>query len=98
MAANPCLPAPLPPSPLPHTPPGINAYVAYQVVGQFGVGELTYQQAMAAIFVEGWIFVLLSLTGVRGGLVKYMPKSIAMASSGGCRRGCGCAVPLCWCK
>ena len=62
---------------------GINAYVAYQVVGQFGEGELTYEQAMAAIFVEGWIFVLLSITGVRGGIVKYMPKSIAMASSGG---------------
>ena len=69
---------------------GINAYVAYQVVGQFGEGELTYEQAMAAIFVEGWIFALLSITGVRGGIVKYMPKSIAMASSGGCgaaRRG-----------
>lgn len=37
---------------------------------------------MTAIFVEGWIFILLSVTGVRGGLVKYMPKNIAMASSG----------------
>ena len=61
---------------------GINAYVAYQVVGQFGSGKLTYQQAMTAIFVEGWIFILLSITGVRGGIVKFMPKSIALASSG----------------
>ena len=37
---------------------------------------------MTAIFVEGWIFILLSITGVRGGIVKYMPKSIALASSG----------------
>lgn len=65
------------------TAAGINAYVAYQVVGQYGTGELTYSQAMTAIFIEGWIFVLLSITGVRGGIVKYMPKSIAMASSGG---------------
>ena len=40
-------------------------------------------QAMTAIFVEGLFFVLLSITGVRGGIVKYMPKSIALASSGG---------------
>lgn len=144
--------------------------MAYQVVGQFGDGELSYEQAMTAIFIEvgapptgvdglctslhavhvaartgaaglctlltqhaalactpvgvrvhesglqawqppacwrdstldppsgatgvadrtlpclvltqGWIFMLLSVTGVRGGIVKYMPKSIAMASSG----------------
>ena len=44
---------PLPP-PLPLLPPcpGINAYVAYQVVGQFGDGELSYEQAMTAIFIE----------------------------------------------
>ena len=61
---------------------GINAYVAYQVVGEFGQGELTYEQTMAVIFVEGWIFVVLSVTGVRGGIIKYMPKCIALASSG----------------
>ena len=44
--------------------------------------QLTYQEAMTALFVEGWIFLVLSFTGVRGGIVKYMPKSIAMASSG----------------
>ncbi|GAB4816680.1 hypothetical protein N2152v2_003726 [Parachlorella kessleri] len=62
---------------------GISAYVAYTVVGQYGQGTLTYQEAMTALFVEGWIFLVLSFTGVRGGLVKYMPKSIAMASSVG---------------
>lgn len=44
--------------------------------------QLSYEQAMTAIFVEGWIFIVLSVTGVRGGLVKYMPKNIAMATSG----------------
>ena len=33
--------------------------------------------------------MLLSVTGVRGGIVKYMPKSIAMASSGACGWGAG---------
>eukprot|EP00887_Chlorella_sp_A99_P001986 scaffold18.g1986.t1 len=62
---------------------GISTYVAYQVVGQLGAGQLTYSQVMAAIFVEGWIFILMSITGVRGGIIRLMPKSIAMASTVG---------------
>ncbi|GAB4814177.1 hypothetical protein N2152v2_001223 [Parachlorella kessleri] len=62
---------------------GISAYVAYQVIGAYGEGHLTYSETMTAIFVEGWIFILLSITGVRGGLVKFMPKNVAMASSVG---------------
>lgn len=62
---------------------GVNAYVAYQVIGVYGRGELTYQQTMATIFVESWIFILLSITGVRGGIIKFMPKTVALASSVG---------------
>lgn len=62
---------------------GINAYVAYQVVGPLGTGSLTYSQVMAAIFVEGWIFILLSLTGIRGGVIKYMPQNVSFAASVG---------------
>jgi hypothetical protein len=68
------------PHPHPHLPAGINIYVAYQVVGQ---GDLTYEQAMTAIFVEGWIFILLSLTGVRGGIIKYMPPCVSFGTSVG---------------
>lgn len=53
------------------------------MVGPAGSGELSYQQAMAAIFIESWIFLILSVTGVRGGIVKYMPKCIAIASTVG---------------
>lgn len=67
---------------------GITAYVAYQVVGQHGMGQLSYQQTMTAVFVEGFIFVVLSVTGVRGGIIKFMPKSIAMASSGAAPARC----------
>lgn len=59
---------------------GINIYVAYQVVSQ---DILTYEQAMVAIFIEGWIFILLSVTGVRGGIITMLPKNIAFASSVG---------------
>ena len=59
---------------------GINIYVAYQVVAQ---GLLTFQQAMVAIFIEGWLFIFLSMTGIRGGIIRLMPKNIAFASSVG---------------
>ena len=59
---------------------GINVYFAYQVVGQ---DILTYEQALVAIFLEGWIFIILSLTGVRGAVMKYMPRSIAFSGSVG---------------
>eukprot|EP00879_Flechtneria_rotunda_P028146 GHRR01030225.1.p1 GENE.GHRR01030225.1~~GHRR01030225.1.p1 ORF type:complete len:225 (+),score=33.25 GHRR01030225.1:721-1395(+) len=62
---------------------GINAYFAYTVVGFYGTGMLTYQEALAAVFIEGWIFIAISLTGVRGRLVSLIPKSIMLATAGG---------------
>lgn len=59
---------------------GINIYVAYQVVAQ---DLLTYQQAMVAIFLEGWLFIFISMTGIRGGIIRLMPGNIAYASSVG---------------
>lgn len=54
--------------------------MAYQVVAQ---GLLTYQQTMVAIFLEGFIFIVLSVTGVRGGMMKRIPSNIAFAGSVG---------------
>jgi hypothetical protein len=34
---------------------------AYNVVGFRGTGNVSYQEALAAIFIEGWIFIALSL-------------------------------------
>jgi hypothetical protein len=34
--------------------------------------RVTYKQALAAAFVEGWIFIFISVTGVRGRLVEMM--------------------------
>ncbi|KIY95064.1 putative MFS transporter, AGZA family, xanthine/uracil permease, partial [Monoraphidium neglectum] len=62
---------------------GINAYFTYSVVGYYGSGKVTYQQALAAVFIEGWIFIFISLTGVRGRLVSLVPKAIMLATAGG---------------
>ncbi len=59
---------------------GVNVYFAYQVVGQ---GTLTYEQALVAIFLEGFFFIILSLSGARGAIMRYMPASIAFAGSVG---------------
>ena len=67
---------------------GLNAYFAYQVVGFHGTGRLTYGQALAAVFVEGFIFIFLSLIGMRQWLVRMLPKSIKVAS------GCGIGLFL----
>jgi adenine/guanine/hypoxanthine permease len=44
---------------------GLNAYFAYQVVGFHGTGSLSYRMALAAVFIEGFVFLFLALTGMR---------------------------------
>jgi AGZA family xanthine/uracil permease-like MFS transporter len=62
---------------------GLNAYFTYQVVGFHGTGPVTYGMALTAVFVEGFIFVFLSLIGMRQWLVKVIPSSIKLASGAG---------------
>ncbi|KAI1098240.1 xanthine/uracil permease family protein-like protein [Jackrogersella minutella] len=58
---------------------GLNAYFTYQVVGWHGTGKVPYQIALTAIFVEGFIFVFLALTGMRQWLVRMIPATIKTA-------------------
>jgi AGZA family xanthine/uracil permease-like MFS transporter len=44
---------------------GLNAYFAYQVVGYHGSGIIPYNLALTAVFIEGFIFIGLSLIGMR---------------------------------
>ncbi|KAG8902829.1 hypothetical protein FRB99_004070, partial [Tulasnella sp. 403] len=64
---------------------GLNAYFAYSVVGFNGTGSLgvTYQEALAAVFLEGWLFFLLSLLGVRQWLARIIPRSLTLATGAG---------------
>lgn len=62
---------------------GLNAYFTYQVVGYHGTGPVSYRMALMAVFVEGFIFVFLSLIGMRQWLVKTIPASIKVASGVG---------------
>ncbi|KAI1812235.1 xanthine/uracil permease family protein-like protein [Poronia punctata] len=58
---------------------GLNAYFTYQVVGWHGTGPIPYRIALTAIFVEGFIFMFLALTGMRQWLVRMIPATIKTA-------------------
>ena len=62
---------------------GLNAYFAYNVVGYLGSGNVSYGAALTAVFIEGWIFLLLSVTGARAKLITFVPRSIALAMRAG---------------
>lgn len=59
---------------------GLNAYFAYTVV--IGMGY-SWKQALAAVFVEGIIFIILSLTKVREAIFNAIPMNLKHAVSVG---------------
>ena len=59
---------------------GLNAYFTYPVV--LGMGY-TWQQALSAVFAEGIIFILLSLTNVREAIFNSIPMNLKHAVSVG---------------
>lgn len=62
---------------------GLNAYFAYQVVGYHGSGPVPYRLAVTAVFVEGFVFVGLSILGLRQWLARAIPASIKLATGAG---------------
>ncbi|CAK5281425.1 unnamed protein product [Mycena citricolor] len=62
---------------------GLNAYFAYSIVGYHGQHKTTYQEALAAVFLEGWIFLFLSIIGLRQWIVRIMPQSLVLAVGAG---------------
>ncbi|OWM87372.1 hypothetical protein CDL15_Pgr022483 [Punica granatum] len=62
---------------------GTNAYFAYTVVGYHGSGSISYQSALAAVFIEGLLFLLISAVGLRAKLAKLIPKPVRISSSAG---------------
>ncbi|KAF2690300.1 xanthine/uracil permease family protein-like protein [Lentithecium fluviatile CBS 122367] len=62
---------------------GLNAYFAYTVVGYHGSGMVPYQVALTAVFVEGFVFVGLTILGIRQWLARAIPASIKLATGVG---------------
>lgn len=59
---------------------GLNAFFTYGVVRGLGID---WQVALAAVFVEGLIFLVLAVTGVRSGLLRAIPASLKLAITAG---------------
>ncbi len=59
---------------------GLNAYFAFTVAGQMGY---SWQIALLAVFVEGLIFIVLSLTNVREAIFNAIPMTLKSAVSVG---------------
>lgn len=59
---------------------GLNAYFAFTVVGIHGY---SWQLALAAVFVEGLIFIVLSVTNVREAIFNAIPMTLKSAVSVG---------------
>lgn len=62
---------------------GLNAYFAYTVVGYHGSGLVPYEVALTAVFVEGFVFVGLTVIGLRQWLARAIPASIKLATGVG---------------
>ncbi|KAI9492059.1 permease family-domain-containing protein [Zychaea mexicana] len=69
---------------------GLNAYFTYTVVGYHGTGNISYKVAMGAVFIEGFIFLLLTILGVRQWLARIIPMSIKLGM------GVGIGLFLCF--
>ncbi|MBQ5673801.1 MAG: NCS2 family permease [Lachnospiraceae bacterium] len=59
---------------------GLNAYFAFTVCGTMGY---SWQIALAAVFVEGLVFIVLSLTNVREAIFNAIPMTLKKAVSAG---------------
>ena len=57
---------------------GLNAYFAYTVVLQYGY---SWEIALAAVFIEGIIFILLSCFNVREAIFNAIPLTLQKSSS-----------------
>ena len=59
---------------------GLNAFFAYTVIGQMGY---SWQMALTAVLIEGFIFIILSATGIRSMMVDAIPASLKRAIGAG---------------
>ena len=59
---------------------GLNAFMAYTVVAGYGY---SWQVALLAVFIEGLIFIVLSLTNIREAIFNAIPMNLKHAVSAG---------------
>ena len=59
---------------------GVNAFFSATVIGIMGY---TYQQALAAVFISGILFIVISVTSLREKIINAIPKNLKLAVGAG---------------
>jgi AGZA family xanthine/uracil permease-like MFS transporter len=59
---------------------GMNAYFTYSVVGFRGTSDIAFDAAITAVLIEGIIFFILAVTGLRHCIVKLIPEPVRHAT------------------
>lgn len=59
---------------------GVNAFFSATVIGIMGY---TYQQALAAVFISGILFLVISVTSLREKIINAIPKNLKLAVGAG---------------
>ena len=67
---------------------GLNAFMAYTVVAGYGY---SWQVALLAVFIEGLIFIVLSLTNIREAIFNAIPLTLKKGVS----PSSACRTPVC---
>ena len=62
---------------------GTNAYFAYAVVGFHGSGNISYRDALGAVFVEGLLFIAITAAGLRTKLARAIPRPVRISTGAG---------------
>lgn len=61
---------------------GLNAFFAFTVVSEQGMG-IPWQDALAGVFVSGFIFLILALSGIRETVINAIPQGLKYAVGAG---------------
>lgn len=62
---------------------GMNAYFTYTVVGWRGTGGTSYRSALTAVLIEGFIFLIIGITGARFFMARLIPEPLRHAIAPG---------------
>ena len=59
---------------------GMNAFFTYSVIGWRGTGNISFEAAITAVMIEGAIFAVLAVTGIRYAIIKLIPEPVRIAT------------------
>ena len=60
---------------------GMNAFFTYNIVGFKSFGNISYEAALSAVLIEGIVFFIIAVTGIRFFIIKtFIPEPVRLAT------------------